>query len=153
MTTALGFVLGALIVPLYRWLNRQLVQMFSVTIMAITIALVPFYTKLVMAIACLLAGSIASGSWDASISFWMVELWPIGNEAMLQFTEFMYAAGSVVAPLLSAPFVYGDDNDVVSGLLTKQQQQLNNNLTVNDRIHSLNKPYTICAIIQAIGSN
>ena len=149
-----GYILGALMIgPLYLWLNRQIVQIFSAIIMTITISLTPFYNTLILSLAGMLLYGIGSGSWDASSGFWMIEMWPIGNEAMLQLMQFTYGAGSVVAPLLSAPYVHGDDDDddnAVEGLLTKQPK---NNLTVNDRIHLLTKPYSISGIIQAIGLN
>lgn len=67
----------------------------------------------------------------------MVEIFPIGNAGMLQFMQFMYGGGTVLAPLLAGPFVRGEkmfDDD------------LGRNITASDRKHSLTIPFLVTGV-------
>ena len=71
----------------------------------------------------------------------MIEIFPIGNAGMLQFLQFMYGVGSVIAPLLVAPFVKGE-------------QLVNNStglpITPEDRIQSLTMPFVVSGVGSAL---
>ena len=74
----------------------------------------------------------------------MIEIFPIGNAGMLQFLQFMYGVGSVIAPLLVAPFVKGE-------------QLVNNStglpITPEDRIQSLTMPFVVSGVGSALSKH
>lgn len=133
---AVGYLLGALAGWLYKWLNRQLMLGLFILLMAGTVAVLPHYGTLALAFPALVLNGIGGGAWDSASGFWAVEMWPVGNDAMLQLVQFMYGAGSVVAPLLAAPFVYGEKNVTEIG-------GENVTITAADRIHRLTLPFAI----------
>lgn len=91
----------------------------------------------------LVANNVGAGAWDSSTSIWLVDMWPIGGAAFLQGNQMMYGLGSTVAPLLAAPFVYGDAN-VTSG---------NGSLTSELRVRTMLVPFTINGALQCIGKH
>lgn len=137
-----GYLIGSLASYLYRYFNRQLMLIFFVLLMAGSIAFLPYYGSLLFALAALVLNGIGSGAWDSATSIWLVDMWPIGNSAILQGSQFMYGLGSIVAPMLVSPFVYGEANVTAD----------NQTLTIEDRIHALTYPFAVCGLIQAIGT-
>ena len=109
--------------------------------MAIGIAFLPFYGDLATALMMLIVMGTGSGAWDSATSIWLVDMWPIGNSAILQGSQFMYGLGSIVSPILVSPFVYGEMNKTSD----------NKTITIADRIDSLAYPFIACGIIQSIG--
>src|SRR5690606_42018125 len=54
---------------------------------------------------------LGSGAWDGSSSMWLVELWPHQTGAVMQSYQFMFGLGNIVAPLIAAPYLHGEDTD------------------------------------------
>lgn len=125
---------------LYRHVNRQFILIYGMLQWTICITLMPHYGHLWLAFAMTSAMTIATGAWDSSTSIWVVEMWPIGNSALLQGLQFMYGLGSIVAPLLCAPFVYG----------TKNVTESNQTITPEFRIESLTVPFAINGSFQIL---
>lgn len=136
MANSTGYLLGALIGWLYKWLPRQPVLVFMVAMMGASTMATAHYPNFAMAIISLLVNGIASGAWDASSGFWIVELFPTGNAALLQFQQATYGFGSVAAPLLAAPFVKGDTLEEPTG-----PNGTNVTITPADRVHNLTLPF------------
>lgn len=86
--------------------------------------------------------NLGAGAWDSSTSIWLVDMWPEANSALLQGNQFMYGCGAILAPLLAAPFVHGDQNVT----------ELNQTLTIEARVHSLMVPFGINGALQTIGN-
>lgn len=84
---------------------------------------------------------IGSGAWDSSTSIWLVEMWPVGHGAMLQINQFLFGIGTILAPILVAPFVHGEEVMTAS----------NETITEDDRIKALAVPFIISGVIQGIG--
>lgn len=126
---------------MYKWMNRQLVLSVAVFVLAITIWCLPFYGHLWLVFLMMVFSNIGAGAWDSAVSLWIVEMWPLGHTAILQGNQFMYGLGSIVAPLIASPFVFG----------TKNVTQENAPITAKDRIQSLTIPYTITGISMSIG--
>ena len=110
--------------------------------LAITTALVPHYGTLCVALLALSLAGLGDGGYDAASAVWLVEMWPLGNSIFLQASQFMYGLGTIVAPLLASPFVYGEE------LVTED----NRTLTVQDRIEALALPFQINGVIQGVGT-
>src|SRR5699024_9604547 len=68
-------------------------------------------------------------------------IWPKANAAILQGNMFMSGIGSIVAPLMVAPYVHGDDN-VTAG---------NETITVEMRIRDLAIPFGVEGVLQSVG--
>lgn len=88
--------------------------------------------------------NVGAGGWDSATSLWLVELWPTKNSAILQANQFMYGMGSILAPLLAAPFLHGIKSEVLVGNETRF-------LTLEDRITSLSIPFGVNGLLQGIG--
>ena len=141
VATGLGYLIGSLASYTYGRLNRQLMLIAFVLLMAVTMALLPRYGHLGLALPALVLSGIGSGAWDAATSIWLVELWPVGNSAVLQGSQFAWGAGSIVAPMMVSPFVYGDANVTAD----------NQTLTVEERVRRLAIPYEIVGVVQLVG--
>lgn len=126
---------------LYKHVNRQLMLIFFVLMMAVAMACIPHYGEFSLAFPMLILMGIGSGAWDSATSIWLVDMWPIGNSPVLQGSQFMFGLGSIGAPILVSPFVYGDAN------VTHDNQTL----TVDDRIKALSYPFAVAGVIQIIG--
>lgn len=135
VATGVGYLLGSLSSYTYRYLNRQLMLIGFVILMAVTTAFVPHYGSLEIALPSLVLYGIGSGAWDSATSIWLVDMWPVGNSAVLQGSQFLYGVGAIVAPFLVSPFVYGDVT----------------NITVEQRVKELAIPYEIGGAVQVFG--
>ncbi|KAH9396053.1 hypothetical protein TYRP_020133 [Tyrophagus putrescentiae] len=137
----IGYLSGSLGFWVYGRLNRQLVMAFFVLVMGVSSALVPHYGSFWMLMGGFVLYGIGTGAWDSACEIWMIEIFPIGNAGMLQFLQFMYGVGSVIAPLLVAPFVKGE-------------QLVNNStglpITPEDRIQSLTMPFVVSGVGSAL---
>ena len=136
MANSVGYLLGAMIGWLYKWLPRQPVLVIMVALMGATTMATAHYPSFALAIASLLVNGIASGAWDTSSGFWIVELFPTGNAALLQLQQALYGFGSVAAPLLAAPFVKGETLVEPTG-----PNGTNVTITPEDRVHNLTLPF------------
>lgn len=63
-------------------------------------------------------------------------MWPQGNDMLLQLVQFCYGVGSVVAPLIVAPYVSGEKTNFTD---SKTGQMIN--ITAEDRVHALTVPF------------
>ena len=84
---------------------------------------------------------MGSGAWASTSTVWTVEMWPNHKGLMLNLSQFMWSIGSIIAPILSAPFVYGNVTNATTDFVP----------SIKDRQLSLLKPNIIAGIIQAIG--
>ena len=132
-------------------MNRQLLLILFIILQSITITLLPGYSSLTMVFASLVFTGIGAGGWDSAVIIWLVDMWPtdIINGPLIQVSQFMYGLGSIAAPIIAAPFVYGDGNDRTllsssssSTIIITQQQSLTtqsqHKLEQLQRIKSLN---------------
>ncbi|KAH9403011.1 hypothetical protein TYRP_015777 [Tyrophagus putrescentiae] len=136
-------MIGSLVSFLTRWINRQLLLSFLVMMQALTLMFLPFYPHYWLAFVMMVLSNVGAGGWDSATSLWLVELWPTKNSAILQANQFMYGTGSILAPLLAAPFLHGIKSEVLVGNETRL-------LTVEDRIMSLSIPFGVNGFLQGI---
>ena len=151
IAVSIGYLLGSLAGLLYkRFLNRQLMLVFFTFSLAITITFVPFYSNLTYALIALTILGLGDGGYDAASSVLIIEMWSGSASesvctAMLQALQAMYGAGSIVAPILAAPFVHGEATSIVSS-----DNGLNQTLTVQRRIDDLVLPFAVDGFLQVI---
>lgn len=86
---------------------------------ALTLMFLPFYQHYWVAFMMMVLSNVGAGGWDSCTSLWLVELWPTKNSAILQANQFMYGVGSILAPLLAAPFLHGIQSEVLVGNETR----------------------------------
>ncbi|KAH9405926.1 hypothetical protein TYRP_014223 [Tyrophagus putrescentiae] len=134
-----GYCIGSLANLLYSRINRQLALALLVSLQAVALLLLPYYGHLPLLFAMMVLMNIGAGSWEASANVWLVEMWPVGNSAILQAQMFCYGLGSITAPLLASPFVRGTQT-TTAGNVT---------ITVEDRVQLLSVPFTIGGVLQA----
>ena len=115
----------------------------SVFVQAVAIMLLPFYGHLWIVFVMMVLSNIGAGAWDSATSIWLVEMWPQHNAAMMQAGLFATGIGSIVGPLLAAPFVHGESN-VTSA---------NETLTMERRIWDLTIPLGILTVALSIGKS
>ncbi|KAH9395222.1 hypothetical protein TYRP_020981 [Tyrophagus putrescentiae] len=154
IAVSIGYLLGSLAGLLYkRFLNRQLMLVFFTFSLAITITFVPFYSNLTYALIALTILGLGDGGYDAASSVLIIEMWSGSASesictAMLQALQAMYGAGSIVAPILAAPFVHGEATSIaVPG---DNNVQFNQTLTVQRRIDDLVLPFAVDGFLQVI---
>lgn len=140
---SVGYLIGSLSSFLYAFLNRQLVLIGAVLLMALCTSLLPHYGHLWLAFTMMFFAGVGSGSWDSCVNFWLVEMHPKYNGAILQANMFFSGLGGIVAPLMVAPFVHGNDTLTIH----------NETVTVELRIAHLQVPFSIEGVLQSIGKN
>lgn len=138
---SVGYLLGSLSSLLYAFLNRQLVLIGAVLLMALCTSLLPHYGHLWLAFAMMGLAGLGSGCWDSCVNFWLVEMHPRYHGAILQANMFFSGLGGIVAPLMVAPFVHGNANHTAE----------NETITVEMRIAHLQVPFAVEGVLQSIG--
>ena len=138
---------------LSRWINRQLLLSFSVLLQALLLFFLPFYGHYWLAFAMVLLSNAGCGVWDSATSLWIVELWPVRNSAVLQINQFAFGLGTIVAPLIAAPFVHGTATELMRLRVSESGEERNETvpLTVDERIGLLAIPFAITGVVQAVG--
>lgn len=140
-----GYMLGSLAGWAYRWINRQVLLILFIAVHALTIAIVPFCGHYIALFVVMTLNGIGAGAWDSSNSIWLVEMWPDLNSVTLQVSQFTFGVGTIIGPLLVAPFVYGEaSNDTNSKAF---------NVTAEERQHSLALPFAISGMLQIVGKD
>ena len=88
-----------------------------------------------------LLSGIGTGAWDSSSTVWCVEMWPNYKGLVLTLTQFTWSIGAIIAPVLTAPFVYGNITNATADFVP----------SIKDRQMSLMIPSSVAGIIQGIG--
>ncbi|KAI2805923.1 hypothetical protein BLOT_004933 [Blomia tropicalis] len=134
---SLGYLLGSISGSLYKWLNRQLTIVILVSSLAFTTSLVPYYGSLWLLFVCMVLNGIGGGTWDSNNNVWLVEMWPRINAPIIQASQFMYGAGTIVGPILVSPYVHGENTNT-------------SYVSPDERKRSLALPFIGTGIIQII---
>jgi hypothetical protein len=98
---------------------------------------------------------MGAGAWDNGNIIWLIEMWQQRSPAILQFSQFMYGTGTMLGPLLAAPFLTGElRNETITtntSIPTTQStiSTTDINLTI-DRRPKLKIPFIIGGAIQSI---
>ncbi|KAI2800220.1 major facilitator super [Blomia tropicalis] len=136
-----GFLIGSLVALTYkRWLNRQLTVICANILSMVVMTCVPFYSTIGIAFFAMVLNGFGMGVWVGSCNSWLVEMWPTGNAIILQLNYVMYGIGTIIAPSISAPFIYGK----------AEVDQWNQTITIPVRIQSLAVPFGFNGIVQLI---
>lgn len=101
-----------------------------------------------------LLSNAGCGVWDSATSLWIVELWPVKNSAVLQINQFAFGFGTIVGPLLAAPFLYGTATEFSVEDFTGSGNKSSTvivPLTMESRRNSVAVPFVIAGLIQALG--
>lgn len=139
-----GFLIGSLVALTYkRWLNRQLTVICANILSMVVMTCVPFYSTIGIAFFAMVLNGFGMGVWVGSCNSWLVEMWPTGNAIILQLNYVMYGIGTIIAPSISAPFIYGK----------AEVDQWNQTITIPMRIQSLAVPFGFNGIVQLIGKS
>lgn len=121
--SSLGYLLGSLFGFFYKWLNRQLTLAFLTALLAITIALVPYYGHVWLLFVCIVVNGLGGGSWDSSNNVWLVEMWTENNAPVMQSSQFFYGMGTIVGPMIVGPYVHGENNHTTGYVWSGEQRQ------------------------------
>jgi len=126
-----------------------------ISVLGVGTALVPFCPNLILLYICSLISQTGSGAWDNANSIWLIEMWQQRSPAILQFSQFMYGTGTMLGPLLAAPFLTGElRNETITTNISIPTTQstistTDINLTI-DRRPKLKIPFIIGGAIQSI---
>ncbi|UXI22286.1 FAM76A protein [Sarcoptes scabiei] len=100
-----GYTFGSLSGFLFKYINRQLALVFFVTLMGITLALIPHCTSINLVFVLAAINGFSIGSFDTAINVWMLEIWSEDSGPFMQALHFTYGIGAFVAPLICEPFL------------------------------------------------
>ncbi|XP_054166829.1 sodium-dependent glucose transporter 1A-like [Oppia nitens] len=149
----IGYLSGALFGLLYKYVNRQLVIVITMTSMATSIALMPHSSSIAMLFFYQYLNGLGAGVWDAANNVWLIEMWPQNSSPVLQFSQFFYGLGSVFGPILVRPYLTGETqshNSTQSGV--SLTADITNDVTTTpapvDRKTLLSTPFLISGILQ-----
>lgn len=125
----------------YRWLNRQLVYSLFVVLLGVTNMLLPVYGSVWAVYLFLALIGVSMGVIGSTASMWLIDLYPIGTAAILQVQVFCYGLGTILAPIIASPFVYGTKEVI---------EDTGKALTAELRQQKLMVPFAINGALQAI---
>lgn len=110
--------------------------------MAIAVGLIPFGPSLWALYLCQYVNGLGAGAWDNGNNVWLVEMWPTKSSSALQFSQFMYGLGCVLAPIIVKPYLTGENG-------THHQSTITSSL---DRRDLLKTPFLIAGGLQAFSN-
>lgn len=120
--------------------------------MSASVALIPFCPNVWVFYICQFFNGVGAGAWDNGNNVWLVEMWPQKSLAVMQFSQFMYGLGTVLAPVLVKPYLTGENSTH-----HKASHDLLNDWTPNttnpaiDRRELLETPFIITGFLQGLG--
>jgi len=125
-------------------------------LMSIATAAIPFCPNLWTLYICSLISGLGGGAWDNANNVWLIEMWQTNSPTVLQFSQFMYGVGCILAPLLDKPFLTGEkfDNKTTDPSISTSISQITTtdiNKSV-DRRSLLKTPFIANGVIQAISN-
>ncbi|KAH9417978.1 hypothetical protein DERP_008231 [Dermatophagoides pteronyssinus] len=100
-----GYTCGSLSGFLFKYINRQLIFVFFMALMGVTLALMPHVTGLTWLFVLAGINGFSIGSFDTAINVWVLEIWAEESGPFMQALHFTYGIGSFVAPLICEPFL------------------------------------------------
>lgn len=100
-----GYTCGSLSGFLFKYINRQLIFVFFMIVMGITLTLMPHCTSLTYLFILAGINGFSIGSFDTAINVWVLEIWAKDSGPFMQALHFTYGIGSFVAPLICEPFL------------------------------------------------
>ncbi|CAG2103941.1 unnamed protein product [Medioppia subpectinata] len=100
---------------------------------------------------------LGAGIWDTANNVWLIEMWPHNSLPVLQFSQFMWGLGSVIAPIIAKPYLTGETNHtVVTPTPVTYHALMADTITTTtpapvpvDRRALLRTPFLISGILQA----
>ena len=129
-----GYVLGTLVGPLYKYLNRQLIISFFLTLLAITTTFIPLYDPIPFAYAALTLQGVCMGVYASSFQIWFRQMFPKVLNTLLNMNQSCYGIGTIVAPAICGSFLFGDQK-----------------VSFEHRQKQVLIPYIITGVLQLIG--
>lgn len=90
---------------LFKYINRQLMFVFFLTVMGLTLAAMPHVSSLTTLFMLAGINGFSIGSFDTAINVWILEIWQEDSGPFMQALHFTYGIGSFVAPLICEPFL------------------------------------------------
>ncbi|XP_054166588.1 uncharacterized protein LOC128964054 [Oppia nitens] len=149
--TGVGSLIGALCSFLYVYINRQFTVIVMTSLMYVFSVLIILCPDIWWTIGAFIVAAVGAGAWDSVSSIWIVEMWQQNSDPLMQVLQCMYGLGSIIGPLILAPYLTGDlkpDNQTVSTLTTQlpliTTTDINNSV---DRRSKLIAPYVMVGSI------
>ncbi|XP_054163520.1 sodium-dependent glucose transporter 1-like [Oppia nitens] len=121
-----GYTLGSLSGFLFNYINRQLAFVFFMSLMGVSLLLMPHCTSLFQLFSLGAINGFSIGSFDTAINVWILEMWGEQSGPYMQALHFTYGLGSFVAPLLCEPFL---SSKVMIGHHIKIEDYINTSAT------------------------
>ncbi|XP_054163819.1 major facilitator superfamily domain-containing protein 4B-like [Oppia nitens] len=153
---SVGYLLGSLFGFLYKRINRQLTVIVLMVTISITIAVMPLSPTLLALYMCSFVTLLGGGAWNAAHNVWLIELWQHSSPPILQFSQFMYGLGCILAPLLVKPYLTGElspnNSTVISNITTTTTLPTITTTDINesvDRRSLLRIPFMVDGLIQS----
>ncbi|CAG2103982.1 unnamed protein product [Medioppia subpectinata] len=91
-----------------KYVNRQLVLIGLVLVMATATSMVPNSPHVTVLYACALAVGTCAGAWSNAKTVWLIEIWQTSNAPVLHLCSFLFGIGTIIGPLVDKQFVLGD---------------------------------------------
>ncbi|XP_023211302.1 sodium-dependent glucose transporter 1-like isoform X2 [Centruroides sculpturatus] len=148
-----GYLFGSIVagVLLDRF-RKQLIIVFNCLLIAISIAAIPWWTRLLPLIMNFLINGIAMGALDTGNNVYCLDIWKKESGPYLQALHFFFGLGAFIAPLIAEPFLPDSSNNHEknsthnSTYFTTVYSELDNHSTSNspnEDGHSIHFPYGI----------
>lgn len=114
----------------------------------------PFCTDLWQLYLCSVISQTGAGAFESGNTIWVVEMWKQDSAPVLQLTKAFYGVGTIVAPLLAKPYLFGkldlkNETDILLNInSTMTNDQFNESI---DRRPELKNPFLYAGVITLSG--
>ena len=152
---SIGYLCGSLFGFLYKRLNRQMTLIVLLLAISIAITVMPFAPNLLALYFCSFVTLSGGGAWNAANGVWLIEMWHKSSPPVLQFSQFMYGLGCILAPLLVKPYLTGElaSNSTIVPIVSTTTLSTITSTEINkaiDRRALLKTPFMINGLIQSL---
>lgn len=104
--SCVGCLLGSLVGgKMFDKYNTQVMTMAGLGITAVAVPLIPISGYLLLALLVAFVVGLFLGAIDTGVHIWVIRLWPKKSGSALQLFHLSYGVGSLVAPLITEPFM------------------------------------------------
>lgn len=98
---------------LLKYLNRQLVWISFLVIMAIAVTLVPHSPNLLSLYSIAIGIGLGAGVLNTVINVWIIEMWKEKSPSILQIPGLTFGIGTIMSPLIIKPFLTENYSDIL----------------------------------------
>ena len=125
---------------LLKYLNRQLVWITFLVIMAISVTLVPHSPNLLALYSIAIGMGLGAGVLNTIINVWIIEMWKEKSPSVLQIPGLTFGIGTILSPLIIKPFLRDSYTGAPLNSTSNNKTSINNTFNLTAPVYDI--PHT-----------